>query len=50
MGDNRNNSGDSRFFGPVKTETIHGKAMVAHWSWIDKSYGVRWERIGTLLY
>ena len=50
MGDNRNNSGDSRFFGPVKIDSIQGKAMVAHWSWIDQTYGVRWDRIGTLLY
>ena len=50
MGDNRNNSGDSRFFGPVKIDNIQGKAMVAHWSWIDQTYGVRWDRIGTLLY
>ena len=31
MGDNRNNSGDSRLFGPVSTHAIIGSAFVVYW-------------------
>jgi signal peptidase I len=31
MGDNRNNSGDSRVFGPVSLEAIMGKAFAVYW-------------------
>jgi signal peptidase I len=31
MGDNRNNSGDSRLFGPISTDTIIGSAFVVYW-------------------
>jgi signal peptidase I len=33
MGDNRDNSYDSRFWGPVGKDAILGEAMVVHWSW-----------------
>jgi signal peptidase I len=33
MGDNRDHSYDSRFWGPVKDELILGEAMFIHWSW-----------------
>jgi len=35
MGDNRDNSYDSRFWGPVRREYILGEAMMIHWSWDD---------------
>lgn len=31
MGDNRNNSGDSRIFGPVSEEAIMGEAFAVYW-------------------
>ena len=31
MGDNRNNSGDSRLFGPISTDSIIGSAFVVYW-------------------
>jgi len=31
MGDNRNNSGDSRVFGPVKLDAIMGEAFAIYW-------------------
>jgi signal peptidase I len=31
LGDNRNNSGDSRIFGPIAIDSIIGKAFVIYW-------------------
>jgi signal peptidase I len=33
LGDNRDDSYDSRFWGPVPEELVLGKALVVHWSW-----------------
>lgn len=49
MGDNRDESFDSRFWGFVKRESIKGKAMVIYWSWTGPS-NIRWERLGKLLH
>lgn len=47
LGDNREASHDSRWWGPVKREKIVGKALVIYWSW-GSITDVRFERIGTL--
>lgn len=46
MGDNRDNSHDSRFWGTVKKSSIAGKAAVVYWSWDKESFKIRWDRIG----
>ena len=49
MGDNRDNSQDSRFWGFVPIENIAGRAFIIHWSWDfanpDILNKVRWDRI-----
>jgi signal peptidase I len=49
MGDNRDNSQDSRVWGFVKFNKILGRALIIYWSWDDTTHGVRWKRFGTLL-
>lgn len=49
MGDNRDNSYDSRFWGFVKVEKIKGKAISLYWSWNNDNNSVRWDRIGKQL-
>ncbi len=48
MGDNRQNSSDSRVWGPVPLENIKGKALFIWWSSSEPS-GVRWERMGKIV-
>jgi signal peptidase I len=45
MGDNRDNSQDSRYWGFVKREKIKGKAFVIYWSWNSDRHWLRWTRI-----
>lgn len=45
VGDNRNNSNDSRFWGPVPYKLIVGKPWFVYFSWNSKKE-IRWERIG----
>jgi signal peptidase I len=50
MGDNRDESYDSRFWGFVPMKYVLGKALIIYWSWNQEDHGVRWNRIGTILH
>jgi signal peptidase I len=58
LGDNRDNSLDSRYWGFVPEDNIVGEALLVYWSWntdssarsvMAKSSKVRWNRIGTII-
>lgn len=46
MGDNRDNSHDSRYWGFANQESVLGKVVNIYWSWDTKTKNVRWGRIG----
>lgn len=50
MGDNRDNSHDSRFWGFVDLTEVKGEAFMIYWSWNKENWGIRWRRIGTMLF
>jgi signal peptidase I len=58
LGDNRDNSMDSRYWGFLSDDQIIGEALFVYWSWdtelpvtniSDKLSSIRWKRIGTLI-
>ena len=49
MGDNRDHSYDSRFWGFVPQADIVGLAMVKYWSWVPGTWQVRWKNLGTII-
>ncbi|HYY59135.1 MAG TPA: signal peptidase I [Pyrinomonadaceae bacterium] len=59
MGDNRNNSSDSRVWGYVKREYVVGRAMFVYWSYDESApstnplssffTNTRWNRTGTMV-
>ena len=49
MGDNRDQSYDSRYWGYVDIRDIRGEALIMYWSWDGKNHWPRFERIGRLV-
>jgi signal peptidase I len=50
MGDNRDESADSRFWGFVDLKDVEGKAFIIYWSWNREETNLRWQRLGSILH
>ena len=50
MGDNRDNSNDSRYWGTLKMDLVKGRAMFLYWSWNGEKNWPRWNRIFQIIH
>ena len=50
MGDNRDKSADSRFWGFVSLNKVRGEAFLIYWSWGGFFRDIKWRRIGDLIH
>ncbi len=50
MGDNRDQSYDSRYWGYVDIKDVKGKALILYWSWDSEKNWPRFGRIGGLVH
>lgn len=50
MGDNRDNSEDSRYWGFVPEENLVGKAFLVWMNWDGRNGGIDFERLGTVIH
>ena len=59
MGDNRDNSLDSRFWGFLPERDVVGQALMVYWSWnphisllhpVEKFSSIRWQRTGLMVH
>jgi len=49
LGDNRDFSDDSRFWGPLPTKNVHGRALIRYFSWDPESKWIRFKRLFTMV-
>jgi signal peptidase I len=49
MGDNRDQSYDSRYWGFADESDVKGQATFIYWSWNSQTHWVRWDRFGHVL-
>ncbi len=49
MGDNRDQSYDSRYWGFVDDSQVKGKAIIIYWSWDSEDHWVRFGRLGHIV-